>query len=52
MIGIEKKRQKFIQKNKKKSFQGKVFEGKICVVELLSRSRDVSIVHEPFTRKF
>ena len=50
--GIEQKKQKFIQRNKKKNFHAKVFSGKIRTVDIFKKSPDVMLMHIRYTDSF
>ena len=52
LVGLEKKRARYIQKNKKKTFNSRVFSGKIKTYELLAKSRQVRLIRKRYTREF
>lgn len=52
LIGLEKKRARYILKKKKKSFHFRVLNGKIKTFELLHKSKQVRTVRKNFSRSF
>jgi len=52
LVGLEKKRARYIQKNKKKVFHTRIFAGKIKTFELLAKSRQVRLSRKRYTREF
>lgn len=50
--GLEKKKHKFIQRNKKKSFHSKVFAGKIKTIDIFKKSPDIVLMHSRYSDNF
>jgi len=52
LMGIEKKRFKFINRNKKRSFHRRIFTNKISTDSILSRIKDFRTLRTPYTQEF
>ncbi len=52
LMGIEKKRVKFINRNKKRSFHRRIFSSKITTESILSRLKDFRTIRTPYTSQF
>lgn len=52
LMGIEKKRFKFINRNKKRSFHRRIFTNKISTESILSRLKDFRTIRTPYTQEF
>lgn len=50
--GLEKKKYKFIQRNKKKNFHEKIFNGKIKTIDIFKKSPDVVLMHSKYNEGF
>ena len=50
--GLEKKRQTFIERNRRREFQKMIFAGKIVSIDLFKKSTEIMIMRRKFSKEF